>query len=116
MLVADRGFANPPGVAHVHDAGGAVVVRTNLVTLPLKTVQGKPLDILACAQTLLSAGQTGAWPAYVLHDKHLIAGRLCVVKKDAGAALKACQRVSREAQRNGTQLQARSKCKSGSYL
>ena len=107
VLVADRGFANPPGVAHVHDAGGCVVVRTNLVTLPLKTAQGKPLDVLACAKTLLLPGQTGAWPAYVSHDKRLIAGRLCVVRKDEAAALKARQRATREAQRNGTQLQAR---------
>ena len=106
VLVADRGFANPPGVAHVHDAGGAVVVRTNLVTLPLKTAQGQPLDILECVGAL-EAGQCGAWPAYVSHGKRLFAGRLCAVKKDAASALKARQRVTRESQRNGTQLQPR---------
>jgi len=106
VLVADRGFANPPGVAHVHDAGGAVVVRTNLVTLPLKTAQGQPLDILECVSAL-DVGQCGAWPAYVRHDKRLIAGRLCAVKKDAASALKARQRVTRESQRNGTELQPR---------
>lgn len=106
VLVADRGFANPPGVAHVHDAGGAVVVRTNLVTLPLKTAQGQPLDILECVGAL-EAGQCGAWPAYVSCGKRLLAGRLCAVKKDAASALKARQRVMRESQRNGTGLQPR---------
>lgn len=106
VLVADRGFANPPGVAHVHDAGAAVVVRTNLVTLPLHDAQGQSMDILACVR-LLEPGQCGAWSAYVRHGKRLIAGRLCAVKKDAASALKARQRVTRESQRNGTQLQPR---------
>lgn len=106
VLVADRGFANPPGVAHVHDAQGFVVVRTNLVTLPLYTAQGVPLEILECVSAL-QEGQCGAWPACVKHNRRLIAGRLCAVKKDAASRLKATARATRESQRNGTQLQPR---------
>lgn len=106
VLVADRGFANPPGVAHVHDAAGFVVVRTNLVTLPLYTAQAKSLDVLACVSAL-QEGECGAWPAYVKHNKRLIAGRLCAVKKDAASSLKARARATRESQRNGTELQPR---------
>lgn len=106
VFLGDRGFANPPGVAHVHDAGGFVVVRTNLVTLPLYTAQAESLDILACVSAL-KEGECGAWPAYVKHNKRLIAGRLCAVKKDASSALKARARATRESQRNGTQLQPR---------
>ena len=106
VLVGDRGFANPPGVAHVHDAGGFVVVRTNLVTLPLYTAQAESLDILACVSALKES-ECGAWLAHVKHNKRLIAGRLCAVKKDALSALKARARATRESQRNGTQLQPR---------
>ena len=35
VFMADRGYANPGGIAHVTSRGGDVIVRTNLVTLPL---------------------------------------------------------------------------------
>lgn len=105
IAVADRGFANPPGVAHVHHSNADVVVRMNLVTLPLYDPGGKELlDVLACVRTL-QAGQCAAWSASVKHGKQRIAGRLCAVKKDAASADKARTRVRRESQRNGTTVQ-----------
>ncbi len=105
IAVADRGFANPPGVAHVHASGADLVVRMNLVTLPLyERDSDKPLDVLACVRELKS-GQCGAWEVRVRHNKQFIAGRLCAVKKDGPSADKACARVRRESQRNGTKVQ-----------
>lgn len=82
------------------------VLRTNLVTLPLYTAQAESLDILVCVSAL-KEGECGAWLAHVKHNKRLIAGRLCAVKKDALSALKARARATRESQRNGTQRQPR---------
>ena len=120
IVVADRGFANPAGVAHVVAGGGAVVVRMNLVTLPLferpgaltdqDQDQGKArttlvrIDVLKLVRTL-SPSQCASWPATAHHNKRPIVGRLCAVKKSAASAQKARERVRRESQRGGSQLQ-----------
>ena len=117
IVVADRGFANPAGVAHVAAGGGAVVVWMNLLTLPLfecsgvATDQGKArtarvrIDVLKLVRTL-GAGQCASWPATVHHSKRAVVGRLCAVKNSAASAQKARERVRRESQRGGSQLQA----------
>lgn len=104
IVVADRGFANPPGVAHVHQAGAAVVVRMNLVTLPLYDEAGHRLDVLDCVRSL-DKGQCAAWPARVKQGRQSIAGRLCAVRKSDAASHKAQARVRRESQRCGTAVQ-----------
>jgi len=112
VLLADRGYAHPSGIAHVKRRGADVIVRINLVTLPLQEPDtGRRLDVLARARTL-QIGQAGAWPAVVtLKGKasskpaEHIAGRLCIVRKTNEAAQKARKRVQRESQRNGSALQ-----------
>jgi Transposase DDE domain len=108
ILIGDRGYAHPAGIAHVVAHQGDVIIRTNLVTLPLHDAQGVRLDPLEHLRTL-RVGQCGQWPVWVRNDKRsmdkgLIAGRLCAVKKSAAAAQKARQRVLRESRRGGTQV------------
>jgi len=110
IFVADRGYAHPGGIAHVRHGGGDVLVRMNLVTLPLQDPEtGQRLDILKCVRQL-SIGQAGDWPAQVVikagrGQSQIIAGRLCAVRKSNEAAAKARERVKRESVRNGTQVQ-----------
>jgi hypothetical protein len=103
VFIADRGFAQRAGIAHVVAQKGDVIIRTNLVTLPLHDAKGSRLDVLAHLRTL-KVGDAGEWPVWVSHDKKLIAGRLCAVKKGVVAAKKAADRVRRESQRNGCVL------------
>ena len=103
ILIGDRGYAHPAGIAHVVAHKGDVIIRTNLVTLPLHDAQGVRIDPLLYLRTL-QVGGCADWPVWVRHDKRLIAGRLCAVKKSAAAALKARQRVLRESQRGGVQV------------
>ena len=109
VLIADRGYAQAGGIAHVRAHQGDVIIRTNLVTLPLHDRQGVRLDPLAHLRTL-QVGQCGHWPVWVKADgprpapKRLIPGRLCAIKKSVAAAQKARQRAQRESQRNGAQL------------
>jgi hypothetical protein len=103
VLIADRGYAQAGGIAHVCSHGGDVIIRTNLVTLPLHDKQGRRLDPLVHLRTL-QVGQHGDWPVWVKAGKHLIPGRLCAIKKGLAAAQKARQRVLRESQRNGAQV------------
>jgi hypothetical protein len=113
ILVADRGYEHPAAIAHVRQGAGDVIVRMNLVTLPLQEPgTGERLDILACVRQL-QAGQASHWPAQVLikakrgdnRSSQIITGRLCAVRKSATAAAKAREPVRRESVRNGTQLQ-----------
>jgi len=113
IFVADRGYAHPGGIAHVRHGGGDVLVRMNLVTLPLHEPEtGQRLDILQCVRQL-SVGQAGDWPAQVVikarpgqtSGQQIIEGRLCALRKSNEAAAKARERVRKESIRNGTQLQ-----------
>ena len=112
ILVADRGYAHPGGIAHVRRHGGDVIVRMNLVTLPLTHPgTGKPLDVLAQVRGL-QAGQAGSWPVCLKvkaerggQRAQEIAGRLCAVRKSAAAAAMARDRVRRESMRGRKQVQ-----------
>lgn len=104
LFIGDRGYAHPGGIAHVVTGKADVIIRTNLVTLPLYDAQGIRLQVLSRLRGL-SVGEYGDWPVQVKSGKQWIAGRLCAIKKGAAAAQKARARVMRESQRNGTQLQ-----------
>ena len=112
IFLADRGYAHPGGIAHVRRHGGDVIVRMNLVTLPLiQPGTGEPLDVLQQVRGL-QVGQAGSWPA-ILKVKaerggqraRQIAGRLCAVRKSAAASVVGRERVRRESLRGGTQVQ-----------
>lgn len=117
IFMADRGYAHPAGIAHVRAHGGDVIVRMNLVTLPLYVPQEhrrERWDILAHVRTL-KPGQARSWAVSIrppaargvsAKPSPVIQGRLCAVRKSAQAATRARERVRRESQRNGTQLQA----------
>ena len=64
VLIADRGFANRNGVRHVHQCGGAVIVRLNLTNLPLTDAKSRPFPLLRRLRGL-RAGQLGDWPVLV---------------------------------------------------
>jgi RNase P protein component len=112
IFVADRGYAHPSGIAHVRRHGGDVIVRMNLVTLPLTHPStGKPVDVLQQVREL-QVGQAGSWPARLKvkaerggQRAQEIAGRLCAVRKSAAAAAKARDRVRRESMRGRRQVQ-----------
>lgn len=112
IFVADRGYAHPGGIAHVRRHGGDVIVRMNLVTLPLAHPgTGKPLDVLQQVRAL-QVGQAGSWPARLKvkaerggQRAQEIMGRLCAVRKSAAAAAMARDRVRRESMRGRTQVQ-----------
>jgi hypothetical protein len=104
ILIGDRGYAHPAGIAHVTAHGGDVIIRTNLVTLPLLDATGLRTDPLVALRTL-RVGECGDWPAFVQGSKkQLIAGRLCAIRKSEVAAQKGRARVQRESQRGGSQV------------
>lgn len=115
VLLADRGFAHAAGIAHVLDGRADVIVRTNLVTLPLLIPGGERLDVLKRLRRL-RCGQAGDWPVEVRHGQRRMAGRLCAVRKSAVAAEQALARVRRESQRNGSQIRPETEAASAYVL
>jgi len=97
LWMGDRGYANPPGIAHVTDAGGEVMVRLNRGALPLYDVHGRPLDLHRCWQRLRRSGPPRQWFAQVQPEGHApIRGRLCMVRLPDDRADEARERLRRE--------------------
>jgi hypothetical protein len=107
LLIADRAYATRKGVRHVHQHGGAVIVRLNLTNLPLTDGERNPWALLPQLRTL-DVGRVGDWPVAVTEDKkglQPIAGRVCAVKKSNAAAERARARAERDSRRGGHQVQ-----------
>src|SRR5262249_37170017 len=85
VLLGDRCYGTPPGIAHVVRAGGHVLGRGNQRTLPLFELAGRRFRL---AQELrsLSVGQVREWPTVVRHGERDYPGRLVVVKRDRWSA------------------------------
>ena len=103
ILIGDRGYAHPGGIAHARREGGDVIIRSNLVTLPLYDSAGRNISALTLLREL-KPGDCADWPVQIKHDKQFLSGRLCGIKKSEIAAEKARQRATRESQRGGTQI------------
>lgn len=96
VVLADRVYGTPPGVRHVIERGGQVVVRINLKRLPLYSARGRRLSILAKLRRL-RRGQTREWPACVQGADGLIPGRLVAVRRGRQATLRAQRRLKKKA-------------------
>lgn len=104
VLMADRGLAHRRGIRHVVKHKGDVIVRMNLVNVPLEDVNGGALELLPLLRKL-AIGQAWAWPA-VMRDEHgTIAVRVCALKKSAEQTRKAQEKLRKLASKKGRRLQ-----------
>jgi Transposase DDE domain len=102
VIMADRGFAKRPGLRHVVQRKGDVVLRASVANLPLHDRRGRPMDMLPLLRTL-TIGQAGDWPARVQDDIGAVDVRTCAYRKTAAqtrAAQEAIQQEARKKQRN----------------
>jgi len=85
LLLGDRCYGTPPGIAYVAQAGGHVLVRVNHKALPLFDIAGEPFRL---AEELRSTtvGQVRQWPTLVRHGPRDYPGRLVAVKRDRWSA------------------------------
>lgn len=86
ILLADRGYCNRKGVAHVIANGGDVVVRLHSTNFPLFAPGGKTQFDLLPRLRGLPAGTAGEWPVCFRAAGHLWDARVCAVRKSAAAA------------------------------
>jgi len=104
VLMADRGLAHRRGIRHVVDRGGDVIVRSNMVSVPLEDDKGRPLSLLRKLRKL-TVGQARAWPAFVRDDQGTIPVRVCALRKSAEQKRKAQAKLREVASRKGRKLQ-----------
>jgi DDE family transposase len=85
LLLGDRCYGTPPGIAHVAGAGGHVLVRVNHKALPLFDIEGEPFQLTAALRAT-TVGQIREWPTVVRHGRRDYPGRLVAVKRDRWSA------------------------------
>ena len=82
LFLADRGYGNSAGIAHVHKSGGQILVRFAWSNLPLQTRDGEPFNLIM-ALSSLPDGQNGDWEVQTVPTKETPAtcGRVVALKK-----------------------------------
>jgi hypothetical protein len=100
LLIGDRAYGVRPGIFHVVQAGGDVLVRFAMDNLPLHTRMGKPFDLLKRLRAL-GPREIADWPVRLEWKGQTIEGRVCAIRKSRHAAERARKGVIRQAQKNG---------------
>ena len=103
-MMGDRVYATPPGVAHVVNAGGDVLVRLNRGTLPLFDRYGRRMALLPLLR-LLKGRSPREWATRVQDPQGgWITGRLIALRQSREAANWQLKRLQREARHKHTPL------------
>jgi hypothetical protein len=92
----DRVYANPPGVAAIHDRGAHIVVRFNRGTLPLYDKAGKPIGVMSLLKGTARRDKVRQVRAFVRAGDKRIAGRLCWVRLPEKKAEQARRRALKD--------------------
>ena len=100
IMLGDRVYAAPPGVAHVLDGGGDVVVRLNRTALPLFDSRHQRIDLAERMRTL--KGHTpGAIPTWIKDPQGgWIAGRLVALRQSVEVTRWVRERMLRRGRRD----------------
>ena len=101
LILGDRAYATPAGIAHVVQRGGEVLVRMKTRGIPLETPAGRRFNLLARLRRL-RRGEIGEWPVVIPRDGEAdIPGRICAVRRSRTAADFARKRLRRRCSRKG---------------
>jgi hypothetical protein len=103
LVLADRGYCKPQGIAALAREGAAVIVRLNSSSLPLFDERGKRYPLADHVKTIAEAGATREYKVLVHTGKEKIAGRLCVLRKSDRLTQAALRRIERKSQQGGPQ-------------
>ena len=100
LLLGDKQYAKRPGIAHVVGCGGDVLVRTNLESVPFLDENGAVFPLLEHLRTIRGT-QIGDWDVWVEHEKSLIRGRVCALRKSKKAREAARLKTLRQRSKKG---------------
>jgi hypothetical protein len=100
LLIGDRGLAHRKGIRHVLDAGGDVIVRLNLINVPLLDRAGNQFRLLTHLRRLHGT-KVGDWPVVLADGQGQVKGRVCAIKKSRAAAARSRKRTLQENSKKG---------------
>lgn len=103
LMMGDRAYGTPKGVAHLAAAGAAALVRIAPTNMPLYTEKGRKICPVSRLKKI-KVGHAREWPAWVHTGDEQISGRLVIVKRGRQATEEARKRLRRRASRNQTTL------------
>lgn len=103
LLMGDRVYGVRRAVSHVVDSGGAVIVRINLVNLPVEDDRGAGIVILELLRTLRT-GDIGDWDVRFRYNKKIYDGRICGIKKSKEAAELSWRKCLKENRKKGKKV------------
>jgi hypothetical protein len=98
VLLGDRIYGTPTGIAHVLQARGEVIARVNYNALPLFETNGDAFPISRRLRPL-RVGRPQQWSTYTVHERQRLRGRLITVKRSAEATRRVRKRIARKASR-----------------
>jgi hypothetical protein len=98
LMLGDRAYGTPSGVAHVASQGADVLVRIALHMMPLYDESGEKIAMLRHVRGL-EVGKSREGTAWVKVDKRCLAGRWIAVKRSRQASELVRERMRRTAQR-----------------
>jgi hypothetical protein len=99
IVVADAGYAHRAGLESVVQSGADFLVRLNWSNLPLVTIDGQPVDLLAYARTV--EGTTPAEFTVRVRGSNMAPMRLLIVRKTKAAAAESRERKEKERGKKG---------------
>jgi len=102
IILGDRAYSTPAGIAHVLNAQAHMVLRTRW-TLPLESSGGTRLNMIDLFETL-DRDEIGDWSVRMPHDGRKYPLRLVAIRKSREATEKAQQALRREARKKHRSL------------
>ncbi|MBD3268050.1 transposase [bacterium] len=101
VFVGDRVYGARPGIYHVVDGGGDVLVRFPITNLPLYNSRGGRFNLLSHLRKLKGM-QVEQWAVMLPWKDRQLHGRICAIKKSRQAMEKAQKHLRRQSQKCGT--------------
>jgi len=103
IILADRGYCHPAGVAMVFRQGADVIVRLN-TSVPLFGPDDRRFALLPEVRQLRTAGSIRQWPTWMHDGGQRLAGRLCAVRKSEQAIASAQRKIDRREQKHQSRV------------
>jgi hypothetical protein len=104
LYIGDRVFYQTPGIEHVCNGGGDVLVRMTLgSTVSLYHPDGQRFGVLNHLRSLKGEA-IGDWPVILKTKKKVIRGRVCAIRRSRMAAQHAQQEVTYRHQHKGERV------------
>jgi len=105
LILADRGYCHPAGIARVRQQGADIIVRLNS-SVPLFDVQDKRMPLLPELRRLPAAGSLGQWGLCLHSGAQRVQGRLCAVRKSQQAIAVAQRKLDQREHKNQIRVRA----------